>query len=682
MIRFTGRGVVATLEGVFRTINAKFQKMRFFHPLAALVCVLSVGACAYHPEAFTQQETADYAADKLARVTQGQEAIRGPVSLYEAMARALKYNLDAKVEVAQTALKLRERDLAEYKMLPSLVASSGYAGRSNTAASVSEDIASGRTGTTYTTSQERNSLAGDLTLSWNVLDFGLSYVRAQQLGDEALIAAEMRRKVANRVVEDVRTAFWRAVTYQRLIARLRGLESRAQRARGAARRLYSEGLTPPMLALAYERELVEVRREIQKVEGELIVAKDQLSALMNVAPGTRYTLVDSRSVIGSDLTASNASLTRIALERRPELREVHYRTRINEREATAALIELLPGAQLYFGAAYDTNSYLLNNSWLTYGAKASWNAMRLFQYPAREKAIEAQDALFDQRALAVTMAIMTQVHVARARYLHAARELRTAADYLNVQNDILAQVRAQAATDKVGEQSLIREEMNALLAEVRFDLAHAQLQNAFATIYSSIGVDPVDDTVSLDSDVRTVSQALAKLWGSRGASIGIRSVKLLRAPRRPKPYVAAQYMPPGMATAPMTAPNGAPNGRAVVVVPEGAVVPRPGTALLPPAPAPGTHSRSIGGTFLPPGPAGTLSVDPMTTQGVQATPAPSSPSSIAPAAAPNAAQPGKQTGKPSSALPDRLISPPAAGPAPTPPPVETPAAAPKSGSGG
>jgi outer membrane protein TolC len=653
--------------------------MKVFHTLTALACVLAAGACAYHPEAFTQQETGDYAADKLARVTQGQEAIRGPVSLYDAMARALKYNLDARVEVAQTALKLRERDLSEYKMLPSLVASSGYAGRSNAAASVSEDVSSGRVGGVYTTSQERNNFAGDLTLSWNILDFGLSYVRAQQLGDEALIADEMRRKVANRVVEDVRTAYWRAVTYQRLIARLRGLEGRAQRARGAARRLYGEGLTPPMLALAYERELVEVRREIQKVEGELIVAKDQLSALMNVAPGARYTLLDSRSAMGSDLTASNATLTRLALERRPELREVHYRARINEREATAALLELLPGAQLYLGAAYDTNSYLLNNSWLTYGAKASWNAMRLFQHPAREKVIEAQDALLDQRALAVTMAIMTQVHVARARYLHAARELRTAADYLNVQNDILAQVRAQAATDKVGEQSLIREEMNALLAEVKFDLAHAQLQNAFATIYSSIGVDPVDASVSLDADVRTVSAALAKLWASRGASIGMRSVSLLRPPRRPKPYVAAQYMPPGMATAPMSAPPAATDGRGVVLVPEGAVVPRPGSALLPPAPAPGTHSRSIGGAFLPPGPAGTLSVDPMTTQGMPAAPASTPPSPTAPAAPALKPQaPSSPAGNP-PALPERLIPPKASAPAPAPPAPPAPdAPAPKS----
>ena len=51
------------------------------------------------------------------------------------MARALKYNLDAKVEIMEAALKVRELDLANYAMLPKLVASSGYAGRNRADAS-------------------------------------------------------------------------------------------------------------------------------------------------------------------------------------------------------------------------------------------------------------------------------------------------------------------------------------------------------------------------------------------------------------------------------------------------------------------------------------------------------------------------------------------------------------------
>ena len=40
----------------------------------------------------------------------------------------------------------------------------------------------------------------------------------------------MKRKIVNRIIEDVRTAYWRAVSYERLVGRMRALEGRVQRA--------------------------------------------------------------------------------------------------------------------------------------------------------------------------------------------------------------------------------------------------------------------------------------------------------------------------------------------------------------------------------------------------------------------------------------------------------------------
>ncbi|MFM9975885.1 MAG: TolC family protein [Beijerinckiaceae bacterium] len=532
------------------------------------------------------------------------------------MARALKYNLDTRVELAQTALRIRELDLAEYKLLPGIVANSGYAGRDNNSSSNSRNLATGRIGTDNTTSTERDLLSADLALSWNVLDFGLSYVRAQQLADEALIAVEARRRVAGRVIEDVRTSYWRAVTFQRLSKRLKGLEGRVSTARASARILYNEGKTQPTLALGYERELVEVRREIQKVEGELLVAKSQLGALMNVEPHVAFSLVDSRAGATLTLNRPMNELVQIALENRPEMHEVALRSRIGQKEAVAALLELLPGVQLYLGGNFDSNRFLLNNNWLSYGARASWNLLKVLSYPARKDVLDAQGKQLDERALALTMAIMTQVHVSRARYIQARRELETTADYLNIQNDILAQVRAQASTDKAGEQALIREELNALLAEVRFDLAHSQFQSAFASIYSSLGLDPFDASINLGSDVKTVSSGLQRLWKSRGDAIGSKSIGLLRAPRAPKPAQSVAALPPGPGLPPL--PGQSQNG------------------LTGQPPVPGSQSRSVGGAFLPPLPPGTTPADLVTTQGTRPpVPVPAEPSP------PTATTPGK-----------------------------------------
>jgi transposase len=136
--------------------------------------------------------------------------------------------------------------------------------------------------------------------------------------------------------------------------------------------------------------------------------------------------------------------------------------------------------------------------------------------------------------MALAMAIMTQVHVSRARYDLGYRDMRTAADMLNVQNRLRAQIRSQIAVDRSGAQLLIKEELNALLAEVRFDLAHAQLQNTFAGLYAALGLDPIDQTIDMNADVKVLAKQLEKLWRSRGDGLGVRAASSSR-PVRPRP---------------------------------------------------------------------------------------------------------------------------------------------------
>ena len=103
----------------------------------ALLSAILMGGCAINPTAFTPEEISAVANERLARVTSDQEPVTRAIDLPEAMARALKYNLDHKVEVYETALRTAELDLAHYNMLPNAVASAGYAVRDNPSASSS-----------------------------------------------------------------------------------------------------------------------------------------------------------------------------------------------------------------------------------------------------------------------------------------------------------------------------------------------------------------------------------------------------------------------------------------------------------------------------------------------------------------------------------------------------------------
>lgn len=480
-----------------------------------------LGGCAVKPKPLDSAALRAYADVSLSRVTAGQEPIGRSVDLYEAFARSLKYNLDHRVELMQTAVRVEELNLSRFDMLPNLVASSGYAGRNNYAASSSISVLSKRQSLEPSYSQEKNVVNGDVAFSWNILDFGLSYVRAKQSADQVLIAAEARRRVVNRIIEDTRTAYWRALTSERLSGRLKQLERRTEEAIRASRGLFADRQTSPVSALTSERELVEIKRDSQAIEGELKIARSQLAALINVAPIVPFKIAPTSNVAtGLNLGIPEGELIRTALGRRPELREVQYKQRINEAEAQAQLIKLLPGINLVMGANADSNDLLYNQNWVSWGARASWNLMRLFQYPQIKRLAAAEDELLNQRALALTMAIMTQVYVSRARHAQAQKELATAAEYRRVQRQLLDQMRSSKAVDQVSEQSLIREEMNTVIAEVKYDLAFANVQNARANVYASLGLDTLPVLQIADCTVAELANNLRGTWVGQGSVAG------------------------------------------------------------------------------------------------------------------------------------------------------------------
>ena len=478
--------------------------------LALLASTTSLAACTLSPTEIASVDLARIADDKLARVDRDQEAIGRTVDLYEAMARALKYNLDHQVEAAEQALRQRELDLSHYSLLPGLVAGSGYASRDKVNASSSQNAETGVQSLATSTSQDRRLRSADIVLSWNILDFGLSYVRARQAADKVLIQRELRRKVTLRILEDVRAAYWRAASAQELLGRIAHVETLARSAEADAQRQFSERETSAITALTYERELVEIQRSLGDLRRELETALIQLGALMNVRPGDRFRVATHRRGIAPPPAGKMSELIHSAVMNRPELREVEYRKRINEQEAHAALLELLPGAQLLAGANFDSNSFLLHDRWLNWGARASWNLMKVFAYPARREVVEAQDELLDRRSLAVTMAIMTQVYASRARYAGALRDHRTAARYRDVQHNLLSQIRKEAAAGRVARQTLVREELNAVVADARLDLAYAAAQGALANLKTSLGIDAIDIDEPRHLPVAALAEALRK----------------------------------------------------------------------------------------------------------------------------------------------------------------------------
>jgi outer membrane protein TolC len=115
-------------------------------PLLAVLmtaAVIGLSSCAIKPIPLTTDEVQSRVKEDRAVLTKDQEPISGPIDLYEAMARALKYNLDARVELMHKMLAQTQLDLAHYAMLPRLAANAGFDGRDNYSGGVGQSLVTG-----------------------------------------------------------------------------------------------------------------------------------------------------------------------------------------------------------------------------------------------------------------------------------------------------------------------------------------------------------------------------------------------------------------------------------------------------------------------------------------------------------------------------------------------------------
>lgn len=491
--------------------NFQFKLKR----LATLIGAITLFAgCAVVPEQLTDSEVRNRVNSDQALLYVEQEQVFKPISFEESVARALKYNLDYRLKLMESALASGLANLSRYDMLPNLLANAGYASRNNDSGGNSVDIDTGQRTLTNSTSQERNRQLASAEFSWNMLDFGVSYFRAKQQADQYLIAEERRRRVIQNILQDTRASYWRAVGAQRLARDAEVLGERAKSALERSREAEAQGLLPPRDALNYQRMLLDAVALLASRRQELEFAKRELAALMNVTPGTDFTVVEGVEPALMPVPFNIAELEEVALSNRPELREEDFRMRITADEARRQLVTLLPGISFTAGAQYDSNKYLYNNNWIESGVRVSFNLMKALSYPAMKDVQEAQKRNDQARRLALSMAILTQVRVSVERYRLALHDLDIARDSNKVDQRLASYARAAESTRADTELELIRAETRSLNSQYQRYSAYAAAQTAFGRIYNSIGLEvlPVNmETASVAELASVVADNLKNL---------------------------------------------------------------------------------------------------------------------------------------------------------------------------
>jgi len=414
------------------------------------------------------------------------------VDLYTAIALAIENNKDLKVKILETSLSYKRIEDVEFDMLPSMTANAGYTGsdryKATTSATVSSSDKAGSLGSSYSTSRDREVNERDIGFSWNILDFGLSYIRAGQSSDRYLISRELERKAASNIKRDVVRAYWNALSANKLIKRYDPLLIKVNKALNDSQKIEELLLQKPMDALLYQKELLDIQRALQSQKQSFVNAEIELRSLMGLLPNEKITLVETDLPL-NELNMKLDEMENYALVNRSELMENRYKERISIAETKAGMRSLLPGLNFNASWTSSSNDYLMNKTNFEYGSSIGANLFNVFRAPKIKKINKKTTEIIQEQRLALSMAVLSQVHISNIEYQMALEEYETSKRYYDVSRKITQQVRNAQKIARFGELELIREEASLLVAELRKDIAYSKVQFSIAQVYTSVGID-------------------------------------------------------------------------------------------------------------------------------------------------------------------------------------------------
>ncbi|MBF0627417.1 MAG: TolC family protein [Magnetococcales bacterium] len=463
--------------------------------VTGVLAALSLAGCSVATPVITPAEQERLAQSDKASLFKDQQGVNAPLTLHEAMARALKFNLDLRLKRLEEVLAWNQEEVARLDMLPRLTAAAGYSARSNENASVSQSLATGMVSTEPTLSREAASVTADFTLGWNLLDFGVSYFQARQEGNRRLIQTEQRRKTAHNLIKDVRFAFWKAVAAQRLEQEIEAIQKSADQAIELARKVENEKLRSPVQSLQFQLGLLEITRQLEKSRAELALAKEELATLIHLEPGVNFRLVDDSAAmaIPADLVAPVEELERWALMFRPELRIEQYQARIEADETRKAIARLFPGLEFDVGQNYDSSTFQVYQHWAQAGARLSWNLLRTLTGGQQLDLSESREKVVQVRRLVMHMAVVGQTRIAYHEY-RAARD-----GLLRIMEENETRKRLQGHTANRGSLGLdsqltyVHTAAAGALGRVQQYEAFARYQSALGRLYATLGWDPLGE---------------------------------------------------------------------------------------------------------------------------------------------------------------------------------------------
>lgn len=477
---------------------------------------LLLTACAVKPEPLSLDQHVSRAQTDMTQIYQDIAPVTAEITLSDAIARGLLYNLDHRMMMMERVLQDGQLTLANFNMLPRLAANAGYKSRSEVRASKSIGLRTGTVSLDDSYSEERDVFNADLTVSWNLLDFGLGYFQAKQQADRVMTAVERRRKVMNNMVKEIMIAYWKAATAEQVLPQVETLLGEAEDALKTSKAVEARGLESPMMSLEYRRNLLQVVSQLKRIKGEMVMARAQLASLINIPPQQEFTIakLERNDYQLPKITRSVSEFQNYGLAYRPELREEAYQRKIDLQNVNKEILRMFPGLSMLASANHDSNEYLYYQEWGEFTTRLTWNLINVIQGPTAIKNAKKQVEIADMRRMALTAAVLGQVAISYTQYQQATDHFYTTSQLSTIEHKMLKITANKAKAKEASKLEYIHRQARSIAANIERNRALVDAKSSLYNLMISVGGDLISgdtETQDLPAVTEKVDDALKNM---------------------------------------------------------------------------------------------------------------------------------------------------------------------------
>lgn len=461
--------------------------MRQFHILLVFILTFLLSGCV-KKQAYWENLRHENLHEDIDFIYSNAKIPTEPLTLQDILDITLERNLDLMVKSQEIAIQQEIATHEKLGLIPDLIAGGIISERDSLRGSSSESLDPSVNPAPPSFSSERMTKLWDLTFTWHLLDFGLSYYRSRQEVNRTLMECLEYKRLQQNLILNVIRQYWKAIVSKRALEKAKSLIDKAQAHINHYQYATNNKIVPKIWGLRNEQELIGLQIQLKTFQNDYTNANLELSVLMGLPPSCPYELADAEYKPIELVQYELDNLEEMALINRPELFASDIEVKINADEVRASFIKMFPNANIFGSYFHDENKFLVHNYWLEAGIRTSWNLLALPQYYNGFQIAGERKELARKNRIALSMGVIAQVHLIYLKYLENLDQYKLAHELEGVNNRILDAAEEEVMLGKLHDAHLLRYETETFFSEINALKAYAEMQNTLAQLSNTLGM--------------------------------------------------------------------------------------------------------------------------------------------------------------------------------------------------